>query len=54
MIDPKAADAGPNGPRSPLELLEVMAREEVVINEGLRHLEIYTMRGLLTDRKSVV
>lgn len=25
-----------------------MAREEVVINEDLRHLEIYTMRGLLT------
>ena len=47
MSDASKAD-GPNGPRSPLELLEVMAREEVVINEGLRHLEIYTMRGLLT------
>ena len=48
MSDPLAADDGPNGPRSPLELLEVMAREEVVINEDLRHLEIYTMLGLLT------
>ena len=35
-------------PRSPLELLEVLAREEAVINHDLRHLEIYTMRGLLT------
>ena len=35
-------------PRSPLELLEAIAREEVVINDDLRHLEIYTMRGLLT------
>ena len=48
MSNPSAADDGPIGPRSPLELLEVMAREEVVINEELRHLEIYTMRGLLT------
>ncbi len=35
-------------PRSPLDLLEAIAREEVVINDDLRHLEIYTMRGLLT------
>lgn len=35
-------------PRSPLELLETLAREEVVIGPDLRHLEIYTMRGLLT------
>ena len=49
MTDPiTGADDGPNGPRSPLKLLEVMAREEVVINDDLRHLEIYTMRGLLT------
>jgi Predicted hydrolase of the alpha/beta superfamily len=41
-------DEGPNGPRSPLALLEVLAREEVMINDDLRHLEIYTMRGLLT------
>lgn len=35
-------------PRSPLELLEALAREEVVLGPDLRHLEIYTMRGLLT------
>ncbi|MBK5286842.1 MAG: alpha/beta hydrolase [Acidimicrobiia bacterium] len=35
-------------PRSPLDLLEPLAREEVVIDDGLRHLEIYTMVGLLT------
>ena len=41
-------DDGPNGPRSPLALLEVLAREEKIIKDDLRHLEIYTMRGLLT------
>ncbi len=35
-------------PRSPLELLEALAREEVVLGPDLRHLEIYTLRGLLT------
>jgi alpha/beta superfamily hydrolase len=34
--------------RSPLELLEALAREEVSLSPTLRHLEIYTMRGLLT------
>ncbi len=34
--------------RSPLELLEALAREEVIISDGFRHLEIFTMRGLLT------
>lgn len=34
--------------RSPLELLEALAREEVVLSPELRHLEIFTMRGLLT------
>ena len=34
--------------RSPLELLEALAREEVELSPTLRHLEIYTMRGLLT------
>jgi len=36
------------GPRSPLDLLEVLATEEVVVDAGLRHLELYTLRGLLT------
>ncbi len=35
-------------PRSPLELLEALAVEEVEIAPGLAHLEVYTMRGLLT------
>ena len=35
-------------PRSPLELLEPLAVQEVNVTESLRHVEIYTMRGLLT------
>jgi pimeloyl-ACP methyl ester carboxylesterase len=35
-------------PRSPLELLEALAIQEVEIGPELRHLEIYTMHGLLT------
>jgi pimeloyl-ACP methyl ester carboxylesterase len=35
-------------PRSPLELLEALVAEEVEIAPGLSHLEVYTMRGLLT------
>lgn len=34
--------------RSPLELLEALATEDVEIAPELHHLEIYTMRGLLT------
>jgi alpha/beta superfamily hydrolase len=35
-------------PRGPLELLQALTVEEVEISPGFRHLEIYTMRGLLT------
>ncbi len=35
-------------PRSPLELLEALAVQEVQITPGLAHLEIYTLHGLLT------
>jgi pimeloyl-ACP methyl ester carboxylesterase len=35
-------------PRSPLELLEALAVEEVAVTPALAHLEIYTMQGLLT------
>jgi fermentation-respiration switch protein FrsA (DUF1100 family) len=35
-------------PRSPLELLEALTVQETQIAPDLRHLEIYTMRGLLT------
>jgi alpha/beta superfamily hydrolase len=38
----------PDSARSPLELLEALGVEEVEIMPGLAHLEIYTMRGLLT------
>ena len=38
----------PDDPRSPLELLEALTVQEVAIAPELRHLEIYTMRGLLT------
>lgn len=38
----------PGAPRSPLELLETLAMEDVEVAPGLRHAEIYTMRGLLT------
>ena len=32
----------------PLELLEALARQEVELSPTLRHLEVFTMRGLLT------
>lgn len=32
----------------PLELLEALARQEVVLSPTLRHLEVFTLRGLLT------
>jgi pimeloyl-ACP methyl ester carboxylesterase len=35
-------------PRSPLELLEALAMEEAQLAPNLWHLEIYSMRGLLT------
>jgi hypothetical protein len=33
---------------SPLDQLESLARQELVITPTLRHLEVFTMRGLLT------
>jgi len=38
----------PDDPRSPLELLEALTVQEIAIAPDFRHLEIYTMRGLLT------
>ena len=32
----------------PLEMLEALARQEVVVSPTLRHLEVFTLRGLLT------
>jgi hypothetical protein len=34
--------------RSPLRMLEVLARQETTVAPGLRHLELYTTGGLLT------
>ena len=41
-------DGESSGGPSPLEALAILASQEVVIASGLRHLEMYTMRGLLT------
>ena len=44
-------DGGPNrsdGPRTPLDALDVFGTQEVRLTPTLRHLEIYCMRGLLT------
>jgi hypothetical protein len=35
-------------PRSPLELLDALAAQEVELAPGLTHIEVYTLRGLLT------
>jgi len=36
------------GARSPLDALGALASQEVEVTDGLRHLELYTMTGLLT------
>jgi uncharacterized protein len=46
MTDERAGDQA--RPPTPLEMLEVLASEEIEIAPGLRHVEIYTQRGLLT------
>jgi alpha/beta superfamily hydrolase len=43
-----APEENASTPRSPLQLLEALAREEVQLAPDLWHLEIYTLRGLLT------
>jgi hypothetical protein len=40
------ADGDP--PRSPLQLLDALAADEVRVTPTLRHVEVYTMHGLLT------
>jgi alpha/beta superfamily hydrolase len=37
-----------DAPRSPLDLLDALAVQEVDLVPDLRHVEVYTMRGLLT------
>src|SRR5512132_3639032 len=36
------------GARSPLEALDVLASQEVEVTDSLRHVEVYTLVGLLT------
>lgn len=36
------------GPRSPLEALDALAAQEVEVTDRLRHVEMYTLGGLLT------
>ncbi|HZR13567.1 MAG TPA: hypothetical protein VFC33_09965 [Acidimicrobiia bacterium] len=52
MDEPDGAATG-NGPdaraaRSPLDLLEVLATQDVEVAPDVHHVELYTMHGLLT------
>jgi pimeloyl-ACP methyl ester carboxylesterase len=42
------AGLGDDRPATPLEALQVMASQDVMLTDHLRHVELYTMRGLLT------
>ncbi|HEY3830701.1 MAG TPA: alpha/beta hydrolase [Acidimicrobiia bacterium] len=49
MSDDVAGDGEPGDqPRSPLQLLDALAADEVRVTPTLRHVEVYTMHGLLT------
>jgi predicted alpha/beta hydrolase family esterase len=43
-----ASDERPGPPRTPLDALGVLARQDVELAPGLRHHEVYKRRGLLT------
>lgn len=45
--DAASADTGPTGP-TPIEALGVLASQDVMLTPSLRHVEMYTSRGLLT------
>lgn len=45
--DAASAGSGPTGP-TPLEALGVLASQDVMLTPSLRHVEMYTTRGLLT------
>jgi predicted alpha/beta hydrolase family esterase len=45
---PTVGDATPTQPTTPLEALGVLATQSVMLTPALRHVELYTMRGLLT------
>ncbi|MFZ4812079.1 MAG: alpha/beta hydrolase [Ilumatobacteraceae bacterium] len=42
------SSADRSGATTPIEALGVIANQDVMITDGLRHLELFTMRGLLT------
>ena len=42
------SDTGSHQPTTPLDALGVLASQDVMITPSLRHVEMYTMRGLLT------
>ena len=42
------SESGAHQPTTPLDALGVLASQDVMITEGLRHVEMYTVRGLLT------
>jgi pimeloyl-ACP methyl ester carboxylesterase len=44
----EAPGTADNAPTTPLEALQVMASSDVLVTPNLRHIEMYTMRGLLT------
>lgn len=47
--DDRASGDPHDGPRmTPLDALQVMASQDVMVAPGLRHVEMYTLRGLLT------
>ena len=50
MSDPirNPADAVAGRATTPLDALQVMASSDVMLTDTLRHVEMYTMRGLLT------
>jgi pimeloyl-ACP methyl ester carboxylesterase len=48
MTDDALADEPENEPRAPLEAIGMLEREEVWVTDSLRHVELYTMEGLLT------
>jgi hypothetical protein len=43
-----SADDSAGRPTTPLDALQVMASSDVMLTDTLRHVEMYTMRGLLT------
>ena len=47
MTADEPLDAG-SGPGTPFDALEVIGTQQVQVTPALRHIELYTMRGLLT------